>query len=222
MGRGSSGGGGGGLGSSGGNSITPRSSRNLISERERNPESVDEVLSVLKDVNDQYGYTIYDANVVDIGNSTAIAYYELGADNIAVNQRYFDAAKMNSAYDNCVKSGFHPSRGNKTGTQAVVSHELGHALTDEAARKNGMDFDSMAQKIVVDAFGNKSRRSTGRIAEKISGYATKNNAECIAEAFCDVYCNGKKAAAESHSIVNRLNGYLARTPSRPSGYNIKK
>ena len=110
MGRGSSGGGA-GLGGGGGHDVTPISSRNLISEREGNPQEVDEVLSVLKDINDQYGYTIYDANVVDIGNSTAIAYYELGTDNIAVNQNYFDVAKMNDAYDRSVATRFHPGRG---------------------------------------------------------------------------------------------------------------
>lgn len=207
MGRGSSGGGA-GLGGGGGHDVTPISSRNLISEREGNPQEVDEVLSVLKDINDQYGYTIYDANVVDIGNSTAIAYYELGTDNIAVNQNYFDVAKMNDAYDRSVATRFHPGRGDKTGTQAVISHELGHALTDEAARKNGMDFDAMSQRIIGEAFRAKNKFAAQEKALKISGYAKQNNAECIAEAFCDVYCNGRKAKAESHSVVNALNKYL--------------
>jgi len=42
----------------------------------------------------------------------------------------------------------------------------------------------------------------------VSGYAEENNAECVAEAFADVFCNGKKAKAESRAIVSVLEKYL--------------
>lgn len=46
------------------------------------------------------------------------------------------------------------------------------------------------------------------MAKKISTYATHSNAEAIAEAFLDVYCNGKKVHKESQAIVNVINSYL--------------
>ena len=46
------------------------------------------------------------------------------------------------------------------------------------------------------------------MAGKISGYAKTKPSETVAEAFCDVYCNGKKAHKESIAIVNVMNGYL--------------
>lgn len=46
------------------------------------------------------------------------------------------------------------------------------------------------------------------MASKISGYATHSNAEAVAEAIADVYCNGKKAKSESKAIVNVMNKYL--------------
>ena len=46
------------------------------------------------------------------------------------------------------------------------------------------------------------------MASKISGYAKTNPAETVAEAFCDVYCNGSKARKESKAIVNVIDGYL--------------
>ena len=203
----------GGVGLGGGNSgpeVNVQSERGLISERERSQQEVDDTLSVLRDVNERYGYTIYDATVADIGASPVIAYYTRGTDSISVNQDYFDSVKMNEAYDRCVQSGFHPPRGNKTGTQAVVSHELGHALTDEAARRSGMTFDQVAERIVGEAFGVKKSSTAKAKAGKISGYAAQSNAECIAEAFADVYCNGRNAKTESRSVVRRLDHYMGR------------
>ena len=46
------------------------------------------------------------------------------------------------------------------------------------------------------------------MAKNISGYAGHSNAECIAEAVSDVYCNGRKASAESRAIVKELNTIL--------------
>ena len=52
------------------------------------------------------------------------------------------------------------------------------------------------------------RSTTKQMRSKISGYGRKNNAEAIAEAFCDVYCNGSKATKESKAIVDSLNSIL--------------
>lgn len=208
-GRGSSSGGS-GLGSGGGVTVNVISTTDLTSERERNPQSVDDTLSVLRDINDQYGYIINDTVVADIGKSPAIAYYEEGTATLGINKDYFNAEKMNASYDKCVDNRWHPPRGDKSGTEAVVSHEVGHALTEQAAKNQNMSFDKMAEKVVGEAFKAKNRFDAQEKALKISGYAKTNNAECIAEAFADVFCNGKGAKTESQSVVNTLNKYLGR------------
>ena len=92
--------------------------------------------------------------------------------------------------------------------QAVVAHEFGHAANDAAARKMGVSLDEAATRIVSEARKGSGHRGVVQMARAISEYATKSNAEAVAEAFCDVYCNGAKAAAESRAIVNVLNRYI--------------
>ena len=76
------------------------------------------------------------------------------------------------------------------------------------ASKTGTDFDATATKIVSDARKSTKHRGVVQMASKISGYATYSNAEAIAEAVSDWYCNGKKAKSESKAIVNTLKSYL--------------
>ena len=206
-GRGSSSGGS-DLGGGGGTNVNVKSSTDLTSERGANPQSVDDTLTVLRDVNDRYGYIINETVVADIGRSPAVAFYEEGTGRLGINKNYFDAQKMDASYDKCVQTGWHPPKGNKSGTEAVVSHEVGHALTEEASKKQNMSFEAMSRKIVSESIGGKDKSATQASASKISGYAKTSNAECIAEAFADVYCNGRKAKKESRSVVNTLNKYL--------------
>ena len=189
------------------------STTSLVSEREGFRTEVDQTLTVARDVYQEYGIST-DLEVATLKGKDAygtMAYYDSNG-NLAVNKNYFDAKTMNSAYDKCVESGFHPSRGNKSGMEAVVSHELGHRLTDEVAKRQGLkgyQLDKVADDIVKEAskkagYGNAVVKFSG----KISGYAKQSNAEAVAEAFADVYCNGKKARKESHAIVDVLNSYL--------------
>ena len=141
-----------------------------------------------------------------------MAYYDSDG-NLAFNKDYFDVNKMNSAYDHCVETGFHPSRGNKTGIEATMSHELGHRLTDEIAKNQGLkgwQIDKVSNDIVRQASRNAGYgNATRKFISQISGYAKKGgNAEAVAEAFADVYCNGSKAKGESKAIVDILNSYL--------------
>ena len=46
------------------------------------------------------------------------------------------------------------------------------------------------------------------MASKISGYATHSNAEAIAEAISDCYCNCKKLRSEIKSIKSVVDKYL--------------
>lgn len=187
------------------------STTSLISERENQQALVDETMEVFKDVFDEYGTIVDDIKLATLkSGSNALAYYD--GSNIAVNKAYFNEKIMTSAYDKCVESGYHPSKGNKTALQSVVAHELGHKLTADVGVKMGKDgwkdFDSIATDIVKEARKSTKHRGVVQMASKISGYATHSNAEAIAEAFSDVFCNGKKAHSESKAIVNVINKYL--------------
>lgn len=180
----------------------------FISER-HNYDISDDVLGVFKEVNDEYGYVINDIHIAKLSDGAgAIAYYD--GSNIGWNESYASSKVLNQAYADCVKSGFHPSNGNKTPAQAVASHELGHALTDAVGKKMGgnLTIDQSATRIVNEARKKTGDKGVVKMASKISTYATHSNAEAIAEAFSDVYCNGSKATKQSKAIVEVMNSYL--------------
>ena len=186
----------------------------LVSARERKKTEVDQALRVARNVYENYGLNVEDLQLATLKGKdalTTLAYYDAGG-NLAYNTNFFNAKKMNDAYDSDVKSGYHPSRGNKTGIEAVVAHEMGHALTDEIAKRKGYgswQLDRASADIVKQAsknagYGNKTRK----FISKISGYGASSNAEALAEAFADVYCNGSKAGKESKAIVNIMNSFF--------------
>lgn len=188
------------------------STKSLISEREREQALVDETMGVFQAVYDEYGAQVEDIQLAKMkAGSNALAYYDAGG-NIAVNEKFFNKAKMDAAYKHCVESGYHPSNGNKTALQAVVAHELGHKLTADVGAKLGQagfgSLDSVASKIVGEALGKTKHKTAASLASKISGYAKSNAAETIAEAFADVFCNGKKARSESRAVVSVIDSYL--------------
>lgn len=205
--RGSSGRQGGGEGLNPGDIVSTKS---FMSERGR--YNADDVLQAFKDVADNYGYVVEDIEIAKLKGKgkSVLAYYD-GA-NIAFNESYLKGGQMDKAYAACVKSGFHPSNGNKTALQAVAAHELGHGLTDAVAAKMGITglgkIDKAATRIVTEARKSTKHRGVVQMASKISKYATYSNAEAVAEAFSDVYCNGKKARAESRAIVEVVNKYM--------------
>ena len=180
----------------------------LISMRETKQSEVDSTLEVLRRVNDEYGVTI-DTQVAKVPDGSTMAYYD--GTNIAVSEKYFNSKLMNSAYDECVKDGFHPGRGKYTGMEAVVAHEYGHALTKEVGAKlglNTLNLNEASAFIVKEARKSTGHRGVVIMARKISRYATSSNAEAIAEAVCDCYCNGNKAKAQSKAIKSVLDKYL--------------
>ena len=203
----------GGKRAGGGGGIKPEdivAVRSLVSERERLQTEVDETMEAFKNVYEEYGLEIDDIQLATLKGSgqNALAYYD-GMNNIAFNESYFNKAKMEAAYDACVKQGFHPSKGNKTALEAVAAHELGHALTNKIAAKMGVSsLKEASTNVVNEARKSTKHRGVVQMASKISGYATASNAEALAEAFADVYCNGKKARSESRAIVNTMKKYL--------------
>ena len=206
-----------GVGRYGGGGITgasidsTRSMLSEVAEGTRRQEAKD-VLSVSRAVMREYGDSVQlaDFEVAKLkgrAKNNVIAYYD--GQNIAINETYFNSPSIESAYAWCVQEGFHPSNGNKTAMQAVAAHEYGHALTDFAAQKMGVTgIDAFASRIVEEARKITGHRGVVQMAAKISGYATHSNAEAVAEAYADVYCNKGKATKESKAIFGVLNKYL--------------
>ena len=203
---------GGSFGRGGGKKLDIVSTTSLVSARGSKETEVDQVLTVARNILKDYGVEVEDLQIATLGGKDqgTMAYYDANG-NLAYNGSYFDAQKMNDVYDATVKSGFHPSRGNKTGIEAVVSHEMGHALTDEIAKKMGLgnwQLDEASNRVLKQASKNAGYKSAYKLASKISGYATDSKAEALAEAFADVYCNGSKASKESQAVVNVMNSYF--------------
>lgn len=191
------------------------STDSLVSARESNPSEVDQILSVARDVRDKYGVTVTELEIAKLKgkqSDSVMAYYD-SAGNLAINEKYFDSKKMDAAYDSCVKSGWHPSRGNKTGLEATAAHEMGHRLTDVAAQKAGykaFELSQTSNQIIAEAKNRMGVKSVDDVRRGISGYGKSNNEEAIAEAFSDVFCNGSKASRASRTVVNVLDEYLRR------------
>ena len=208
-GRGSRSSGGGRGGGSGITSADILSTTSFVSERGNYTEMVDSVMGVFQDVHEEYGYIIEDIDMATMSGKAqgAIAYFD--GSHIGWNERFMNKETLDKAYADCVKSGFHPKTGKKTPAEAVASHELGHALSAKAGEKmGGLSIDQASTRIVNEARKRTGDRGVVKMAAKISGYATHSNAEAIAEAFADVYCNGKKASKASHAIVDVMNSYL--------------
>ena len=151
--------------------------------------------------------TVQAAELGGLDSIQVLGFY--GQGQLALNQRFTDIGKMNSVYDKAVQQGFHPSRGDRTGTEAVALHEMGHALTDHIGKKMGAkSIDEAAQRIVSAAYKASGEKAGIKAwAKKISGYATESDAECIAEAVADWYCNGSKSTKQSQAIMAELRKY---------------
>ena len=183
--------------------------QNLISQRETKQSEVDQTLTVLRDMQNEYGVNV-DTFTANVGGADAgvLAFCD-GNGDITINTSYFNTKKMDNAMKDCVDSEWHPSLGNKSGIESVVAHEFGHTLTHKAGIKMGeYDMDKISTIIVKEARKITGDRGVVIMARKISRYATSSNAEAIAEAVCDCYCNGNKAKAQSKAIKSVLDKYL--------------
>ena len=181
--------------------------------RKDNEAFVDAINTSVRQMSDDFPSLMQDVNVVSASTlkgaaaSNVLGYY--GDGTVGINRNYTNIDKMNATYDAAVKSGFHPSRGNKSGTEAVTYHEMGHALTDSIKSKLGVgNLDAASKKIVNDAYKSvNGKKGTAAFASNISRYATESYAECVAEAVADFYCNGSKATKESKAIMKELKKY---------------
>lgn len=209
------GGGGESLGGGGGKNVTIVNETDVWSYRhsKSNEPFVDEINDGIRTIQNDFPDvmdTVKTVNASELGGAdatTVLGFYS--SDGLGMNVNYTDVGKMNAVYDKAVASGFHPSRGDKTGTQAVAIHEMGHALTDHLAKKMGLPgLHEASEKIVNDAYkASKGKGGTKAFAKTISGYAKENFAECVAEAVADYYCNGSNASKASKAIMAELKKY---------------
>lgn len=170
-------------------------------------EAVELGLRVMDDVVSEYGANGGTLSEAQFDNGGVLGCCDRQG-NVYIATGMMDIQNSNAAYDNDVKSGFHPSRGGYTALEAVAYHEFGHSLVDQAAIKMGIaDSMNLATRIVNEARSELKEKGVVIMARKISIYATKNNHETVAEAFADVKCNGDKASAVSKKVVEVLNRY---------------
>ena len=184
---------------------------NLLIDTSLDEVTRSEVTRTLKDFQDKYGLEYSNTRIANMKRGTGVlAYYD--GEGIAINNEYLNSKTMNEAYQKCVASGFHPSSGSKTGMEAVVSHELGHAINGLIVDRMGTSLHASADRIVNEAMKKTKHKSVSTFQSKISGYAKQNYAETVAEAMADCYCNGKKAKSESKAIQKIVDNYMKDRP----------
>ena len=217
MGGRGSGSGGPSLGGGSGENVNIKSQTDIWTYRHRqnNEPFVDAINTGVRTIQNDFPDvmdTVSSVNAAKLGgsdNQHTLGFYSPSDKSLGMNTNFTDIDKMNRVYDRSVSSKFHPSRGNKTGTEAVALHEMGHALTDHIGKKIGAaDLDDAAKRIVDNAYkASGGKGGTKKWAGLISKYAQQNNAECIAEAVADFYCNGNKATNQSKAIMAELRKY---------------
>lgn len=136
---------------------------------------------------------------------------------LEINKNIFDdKIKQRYALSESIK--FHPTG---TSYKDIGTHEIGHIVNVEIIKKinNGnvkamrFDYDNniTANKIVEEAFNNLKVYDTinkEKLVRDISTYSLDSNAETIAEAFADYYCNYENAKTLSKEIVKVMKGMI--------------
>lgn len=223
MGRGSS-------KSNAGEGVNPKNivnTEDMISARnDSNKSQVDDVLKVAKAMTKQYGNDVAIEGTFKLANfkgkdSNVLGCYSHDG-SITMNKTYMTSKNLDSVMDESFKRGYHPSRGNKSGVEAVAAHEYGHSLTANVQKKMGLsNYGVAATRIVTEAriahevssAGSKPVSFTTNKSwrKSISGYGAGSDIEAIAEAVSDVYCNGNKASSKSRAIVDVMTKYLKKS-----------
>ena len=124
-----------------------------------------------------------------------------------------------------IKTGFHPAN---TGVLETGSHEMGHLLEraliemshpgvgalDQLYRAQAWSKCTEATSIISEACKMAKKTEAGKglvnsqLKAMVSGYATKNNSECLAECVADYVANGENASILSKEVWKILKGKL--------------
>ena len=133
---------------------------------------------------------------------------------------YFKSFKdFNRSYKHSVKSGFHPNGSNPV--DSVVSLETGHllerALIQKALKQGRGQIGSLmwntsaeSKRIISQACKDIKATPTGKgrkvndLIREVSGYASKNRSECLAECVSDYYSNRSNAKPLSKAVWKLL------------------
>ncbi len=161
-----------------------------------------QIMKARDNMEKEYGNIISSANlsVADVGSSALGAY---GQGTVYMSNKYVKNPNMTQAMKQAEKDGFHPAIGDKSGVEAVTSHELGHFLADKACTKA-----KISERELVSRASKRIGVKPNNMAATISEYARYNYAETIAEASADVYCNGSKASRASIAIMSEIKSIL--------------
>ena len=185
-------------------STSVKSSHPLTDEIEKGGGGfANEIMNTRDAFEREYGSAVKGMNLHAATFSDPSVLGAYGGNTLYMNQKYIQNVNLTSAMQSASKSGFHPGIGNKTGAEAVASHEIGHRLGEIAANKAGI-----SEKDIVARAAQKVGVKTENMAGFISKYARSNYGETIAEASADVYCNGAKASKASTAIVNEIKAIL--------------
>lgn len=113
-----------------------------------------------------------------------IAFFEANSKEIRLNPNYYgDKEHLDNVYKKTVEQKFHPEG---TSYNALVVHEMAHALDTYASTKKGYSVSADIKK-TVHAMHHKSggALTPDKMVEGLSGYATVNHREFFAEAMAE-------------------------------------
>ena len=134
---------------------------------------------------------------------------------ITFNPDYYNGGnKLQDAIDRSVRSGWWPKG---TTAESIGVHEAAHGIeyfldmhspdyTYYYERVEAWNKCTIAKSIVLEACKNIKKTPYGKgkknveLIQAVSGYATRNASETLAESFADVYCNGDKASPLAREI----------------------
>ena len=113
-----------------------------------------------------------------------IAFFEANSKEIRLNPNYYgDKEHLDNVYKKTVEQKFHPEG---TSYNALIVHEMAHALDTYASTKKGYSVSADIKK-TVHAMHHKSggALTPDKMVEGLSGYATVNHREFFAEAMAE-------------------------------------
>ena len=176
-------------------------------------ESAKAVYNAFEQVFSKYPQLIGKLNSVNTASLSAMTYaqcsFGLGAGGIAVNTMHFnDFSKLVRSLEKDIQYGFHipiPK------PETIVVHELGHAVDDYLTYTLHLaGFNGWKPKIVSSALRPKVMKACGMkigdIRTEVSGYATKDAQEWLAECFAEYICSDtpRTVAAELGKQLDEL------------------
>ncbi|MBQ5659473.1 MAG: hypothetical protein IIV02_08140, partial [Peptococcaceae bacterium] len=121
--------------------------------------------------------------------------------------------KLKADYEKDLIYGFHPEG---TNYNASIVHEMGHAIDFYISNNRFGSYDVITKKKMVSAEIwetdlKKSKKTSGKlseiVSESLSGYATKNSMEYLAEGFAEAMCSSNPRPT-AKSIMKRFENQI--------------